>query len=101
MLHTVNKSAFSSSLLSTCLGAACDGDDILLLNDGVYGLVQGSPNEAPLRALIRDGKCRVLALREDVERRGLSNQLLAGVEMIDYPEFVKLAAHHSVTQSWY
>jgi tRNA 2-thiouridine synthesizing protein B len=101
MLHTVNKSAFSSRLLSSCLALAGKGDDILLLNDGVYGTTQGSPCGPALEALIEGGLCRILVLQDDVEKRGLAKHLLPGVELIDMAAFVALVARHPVTQSWY
>ncbi|MCW8193475.1 sulfurtransferase complex subunit TusB [Proteobacteria bacterium 005FR1] len=101
MLHTVNKSAFTSPLLSRCIDSAATGDDILLLNDGIYGASSSSPCAASLEALIRDGGCRVFALQEDAERRSLTGALLAGVQLIGIAEFVKLAEKHPASQSWY
>lgn len=100
MLHTVNKSAFTSTVLSRCLESASPGDDILLLNDGVYGAGSNAPSAASLEAVMKEG-CGLFALKEDVEKRGLSGQVLPGVQLIGFAEFVDLTERHTATQSWF
>ena len=42
MLHTVNKSPFSSDALNECARFASNGSDILLIEDGVYAATAGA-----------------------------------------------------------
>lgn len=100
MLHTVNKSAFTSSRLRDCLAAVKAGDAVLLLNEGVYGGARNSPCAREMEALAGQG-CRFYSLKEDAEKREIATRLLDCVALIDYADFVDLAAHHQHTQSWY
>ena len=40
-LHTVNKSPFGNGTLLSCLNHCKPGDAVLLIEDGVYGALQG------------------------------------------------------------
>lgn len=100
MLHTVNKSAFSSSLLRDCLRIVGAGDAVLLLNDGLYGAVPASPVAAEMERLCGEG-CLFYGLGKDAEQRELTGRLLPCLQLIDFREFVELAASHRQTQSWY
>ena len=42
LLHTVNKSPFEKSSLETCLRIAVEGSSVLLIEDGVYGAMNGT-----------------------------------------------------------
>ncbi len=116
-LHTVNKSAFGSDALASCLRVSRPGDAILLLEDGVYNAVDAS---APVGAgLARDCSVvdisrarpaptgdsegvRIYALREDLQARGIAAGLLpAHIEPIAYPDFVALVCAHARTVSWF
>lgn len=100
MLHTVNKSAFTHSLLRSCLLTVQRGDAIVLLNEGVYGGTQSSPCAEDIQRLAADG-CLFYGLKADAENRGLGAHLLPCIALIDYADFVDLAASHQHTQSWY
>ena len=80
------------------LQAACaDGDGVLLLEDGVYlGLTLGADLASTL-----PGCAGVYALREHVLARGMEARLQAGIELVDYPEFVRLVTTHRPVVSWY
>ena len=41
MLHIVNKSPYEKSALASCLAHATKGSAVLLIEDGVYAVVQG------------------------------------------------------------
>lgn len=116
-LHTVNKSAFGSEALASCLRVARSGDAILLLEDGVYNAVDAS---TPVRAgLARDVSLRELSrarpaptgsfediriyvLQEDLQARGIAaKQLPVHVEPIAYKDFVALVCSHARTVSWF
>lgn len=110
-LHTVNKSAFSSDALASCLRVARSGDAVLLLEDGVYNAVS-SPVGASLAGELQQlsaspaGQAhttvRVYALQEDLQARGIAaEQLPAHVEPISYSDFVTLVCTHARTVSWF
>lgn len=89
ILHTVNKSPFDHSALASCLHIATTEDAILLIEDGVYGILSALPER------------QFLALEDDVKARGLNDKLPDNVKLIDYPAFVELTTKASVVQSWY
>lgn len=96
MLHTVNKSPFSSNLLEECLRFAGKKDPILLYEDGVYAAMANSAKLGLLKEAMKDHA--VYALQADVKARGIS--LAEGVSLVDYAGFVDLVAEHKVT-NWY
>ena len=121
-LHTVNKSAFSSDALASCLRMARSGDVILLMEDGVYNAVQASalvgaglardalPANQSRAGLYALGyaptesfeSVRIYALQEDLQARGIAvGQLAAHVEPISYADFVSLVCTHARTVSWF
>lgn len=116
-LHTVNKSAFGSDALASCLRVARSGDAILLLEDGVYNAVDASAlvgaglardcsvvassRARPAPTLVSEG-IRIYALREDLQARGITaEQLPAHIESISYPGFVTLVCTYARTVSWF
>lgn len=82
-LHTVNR----AELLMLCTAAFVEGDGVLLLEAGVYALLQAEqlPN-----------RCYVLAA--DAKARGLRlpNQAVA----VDYDGFVALCTEFDRVTSW-
>lgn len=99
-LHTVNKSPFSHSTLSSCLSVCAHDDGILLLEDGVFGAMATSPSAQELKNILARG-VKVYALRSDVRARGIEEKLLAEIQLTDYDEFVQLSIQHRCVQSWY
>ncbi len=99
-LHTINKSPFSNTSLSSCIKICSKNDAILLLEDGVFGALTSAPDAEQLQQLIDSGT-RIFAITDDVKARGLSNKLLPAIELIDYNSFVQLTIEHRCVQSWY
>lgn len=99
MLHTVNKSPYEKTSFDSCLRLARPGSDILLIEDGVYAVMaDGSCAGSVERVLTR---CRVFALGPDLEARGIqTGAVVAGVQVIDYDGFVRLAVDNERIQSW-
>ena len=97
LLHTVSQSPTAGPALSSCLRAATPGSHILLLEDGVYA---GHRLSDTSTALTSSG-CSVHAIRADVEARGLAERMATGIQLIDYADFVELAASCQAVQSWY
>lgn len=99
-LHTINKSPFSHSTLSSCLQVCGKKDGILLLEDGVFGALSSAPCATELTAVIKAG-AKVYALASDVNARGLNEKIRSDVTLTDYNGFVQLSVDHSCVQSWY
>lgn len=93
MLHTVNKSPFQNSALENCLRLVQKGDVILLLEDGVYAAVVGTVKSSLIEQAVKQHA--VYALEADLKARGLGN-LIKGVRMASYGDFVDLVEQHPV-----
>lgn len=97
MLHTVNKSPYSSNSLQTCMSYLQSGDVVLLIEDGVYAAMKGGTSEA----LVSGSSAKVYALGPDIKARGIaSEKLIDGIEVVGYDGFVSLAADSDKVQSW-
>lgn len=99
MLHTVNKSPYSSDSLETCVDYAGEGDAILLIEDDVYAARKGGKAEALVNNAQTSSK--VYALGPDLKARGIdAGNLADGVEVVGYDGFVSLAEANDKVQSW-
>lgn len=96
MLHTVNKSPFQNGSLDSCFRFTKEGDVVLLLEDGVFAAVAGTSVSAAVEKAMETHE--VCAISADIKARGLNN-LLPGVKVIDYGDFVDLVDQHKV-HSW-
>ena len=95
MLHTLSRSPWQHDI-SAQLRLVSEGDDLLLLSDGVIAALEGSRfldllNEAPIS---------LYALREDIEARGLSGQISSSVVRVSYTDFVRLTVKHTRQLTW-
>ena len=100
ILHTVNKSPFSHDALASCLRLIVDGDALLLIEDGVYGVL----SQHTLAAEILDCRERniaVYALTADVLARGLQDRVSDYINLCDDAVFVDLCCKADKTQSWF
>ncbi len=98
-LHTVNKSPFETQTLLSCLNHCREGDAVLLIEDGIYGGIEGSA----LSEIVKESAAGVslYVLNEDVKARGIDpGRLLGEVSGVDYEGFVDLVTQHDRTQSW-
>ncbi len=93
MLHTVNKSPFQNSALDDCMRLARPGDAILLLEDGVYAAMAGTVKSLLIERAVK--QCAIYALDADIRARGIAN-LISGVRMASYGDFVDLVEKHPV-----
>lgn len=98
-LHTVNKSPFQASLLANCLEVALPSQAIVLLEDGVYGILDSSPTSSQLLEFMASGG-KVFALENDLKARGINIEN-NGIKTLDYKGFVDLCTQHNPVQSWY
>ncbi len=98
-LHTVNKSPFEKNALKSCLGHIGSGDAVLMIEDGVVGARKGSSAAPMVQAALHTGK--VYALAPDLAARGIKPQdLIDGVQLVDYGGFVDLVTQHGRTMAW-
>jgi len=99
MLHTVNKSPFERRTLDSALRHAIKGSGILLIEDGVYAAFDGTVVADKVKAAMADHKIYVLG--PDVSARGMSeDNVIDGVQVIDYSGFVDLVTEYDKVQSW-
>lgn len=99
-LHTINKSPYTHNTLVSCLKVCSERDGILLLEDGVFGILTSAPGADELQQLIQRG-VKVFALVNDIKARGLEEKVAPNIEPIDYDAFVRLTLNHRCVQSWY
>ena len=98
LLHTVNKSPFEKNSLETCLRIAVEGSSVLLMEDGVYGAMNGTS----LNGMLSDAGNRLqfYVLSPDLKARGLSEEnVMEGIEVVDYDGFVDLVVAHDATHA--
>jgi tRNA 2-thiouridine synthesizing protein B len=99
MLHTVNKSPFERNSMESCLQHILSGSSVLLIEDGVYGAMQGTGVAEKVKQAMDGVKFYVLG--PDLKARGIKEeQVIDGVKVIDYGGFVDLVAEHDNVQSW-
>ncbi len=95
MLHLVNKSPYDAGNLDTASTIMKDGDQLLLIEDGVYGAIKSGKAAGLLNGL------KVSVLGPDLAARGIPEDKLAdGVDIIDYAGFVDLVEANDKVQSW-
>ncbi len=101
MLHTVNKSPYEKNSLQRCLQFATDGSPVLLIENGVYAVLAAGSQAAMVEKAISQRQLRVYALGVDLKLRGIDQQqMIAGIQVVDYPGFVNLAVENDKVQSW-
>ncbi len=98
ILHTINKSPFEKNSLETCLRIAVEGSSVLLMEDGVYGAMDGTS----LNGKLGDASNRLqfYVLGPDLKARGLSEEnVMDCIEVVDYDGFVDLVTGHDATHA--
>ncbi len=99
MLHIVNKSPYEKDSLELCLAYAQQASDVLLIEDGVYACLADARWSQRVSAAI--GRVELYALKPDLQLRGIGpERCLAGVNLIEYHDFVALVAANDRVQSW-
>jgi tRNA 2-thiouridine synthesizing protein B len=95
VLHTLNASP-SSRAFAECLRLLVPGDSLLLLGDGVYAALAGTPSRAQLEASGADLK----VLYPDAAAAGILAQL-GDVQTVDMAGFVALSERCPRQLAWY
>lgn len=96
MLHQFALANLNDALIDR-IGA---GDDVLLQYGTLWALLKGHADNAKLLAL--QGKsCQLYALKEALQVNGIEpERIIAGVELIDYAEWVALTVKNPVIHTW-
>lgn len=97
-LFTVSSSWHNAHWLFEQLAFACEGDAILLIEDGVLAA------HSPITLGSFLGKCEmrgvsVYALADDCRLRGVDNKY-AEIALVDYAGFVDLVSQHNKQVAW-
>lgn len=96
MLHLV----FQSPLELATLKRIGNGNAVLFLENAVLCLLKNSIYSSQLSEMLAAN--RLFVLISDMEMRGISPpELVAGIEIIDYPDWVALTRQHQPVQSWF
>ncbi|MEI6146101.1 MAG: sulfurtransferase complex subunit TusB [Methylococcales bacterium] len=95
MLHIIAQSPIDSAIFQR-IGA---GDDVLFLDKAVLNLLEKGLLSEVLRSLLVE--YQFFALADDLEVRGISSsELLQGITVITYSDFVNLTVKNSLIQTW-
>ena len=95
MLHLI----FQSPIEMAILERIDSGDDVVFLENSVLRILQNGLLQDTLTQLL--GKSRLYVLFEDIEVRGITaDELIKGIEVIDYAGLVALTVKNPVIQSW-
>jgi tRNA 2-thiouridine synthesizing protein B len=99
MLHTVNKSPFENNNLDACLRFAASGSAVLLMEDGIYAALKGTAKSDQVAGAMASRKLYVLG--PDLAARGFGDdQVIDGIQVVDYAGFVDLATEYDKVQAW-
>ena len=99
MLHTVNKSPFENSSVSSCLSLCAKDSSILFIEDAVISVMKSTKFSDLIETSLKNFK--MYALKPDLEARGLSlDNVIDGIKLVGYEEFVDLTTEHDSVQSW-
>jgi tRNA 2-thiouridine synthesizing protein B len=95
MLHLI----FQSPIDIAILERIDSGDDAVFLENSVLRILQKGSLSDTLTQLLKQNRLCVLA--DDIEVRGIvADELVNGIEVIDYLELVRLTVKNPVIQSW-
>jgi tRNA 2-thiouridine synthesizing protein B len=99
MLHIINKSPFDKNSLEKCLGLAKNGSDVLLIEDGIFGALSGTTWTDKVKEAMNNVNIHVLS--GDLNARGMTDKdVIEGVKIVDYNDFVDLTVANNTVQSW-
>ena len=95
MLFTLSTSPWHADIAGM-LRLMGEGDDLLLVADGVLAAVEHSHFVEILRA----APISIHVLNEDAQARGLCAQISSDVIVVSYTDFVRLTVTHAAQSSW-
>lgn len=95
MLHLI----FQFSTDTPILERIDTGDDVVFLDNAALRILQNGNFANRLTSLLSNNRFYVLA--DDLAVRGISaEELIKGIEIIDYPRLVILTVEHRLIQTW-
>jgi tRNA 2-thiouridine synthesizing protein B len=95
MLHLI----FQSPIETAILERIDSGDDVLFLENAVLRILAKGSLCPALTDLLQHNRLFVLA--DDIKVRGISaSELVKGIEVIEYSEWVNLTIKNPLIQSW-
>jgi sulfur relay protein TusB/DsrH len=95
MLHLI----FQSPIDMAILERIDSGDDVVFLENSVLRILKNGYLSDTLTQLLEQNRLYVLA--DDIAVRGIvADELVNGIEVIDYSELVRLTVKNPVIQSW-
>ena len=96
MLHLIFQSPIEAAILERI-----DTEDIVVfLENAVLRTLQKGSLSDTLMQLLKQNRLYVLV--DDIEVRGIvADELVNGIELIDYSELVRLTVKNPVIQSWF
>jgi tRNA 2-thiouridine synthesizing protein B len=95
MLHLI----FQSPIETVILERIDSGDDVLFLENAVLRILEKGSLCPALTQLLKHNRLFVLA--DDIKVRGISvSELVKGIEVIEYSEWVNLTIKNPLIQSW-
>lgn len=96
MLHLI----FQAPLQTATLQRIGDADAVLFLENAVTQLLKNGQNNAVLSTMLATNRWFVLI--SDIETRGIRvEELIAGITVIDYADWVNLTLEYQGVQSWF
>lgn len=95
MLHTLRHSPWQCDM-AALMRTLQEGDDLLLLSDGITAAVVGGR----YLDLLLAAPITVHALQEDVDARALSGQISNRIVLVSYTDFVSLTVKHTAQIAW-
>lgn len=95
MLHTLSHSPWQCDI-EALVKMLREGDDLLLIQDGVLAAIEGSR----FVEILTNAPISVSALKDDIDARGLAGQISAKIDVVGYTDFVNLAVTHSSQMNW-
>ncbi|MDF7679806.1 sulfurtransferase complex subunit TusB [Enterobacteriaceae bacterium ESL0689] len=95
MLHTLSVSPAYTDLYSM-IRLMKEGDDLLLLSDGIIAAIAGGQSFKILQSF----PVTIYALQDDIVARGLTAHIASSVIPASYMDFVRLTIKHPQQLAW-
>ena len=97
-LHTLSINPHCLHHIQGFIDLMREGDELLLLANGVYGALVDAEINIPLEQLLDSGKLYVL--KDDLLARGIPASSTPQATLISYEGFVDLVVKHQNTYNW-
>ena len=97
-LHTLSINPHSLHHIQDFIDLMGEGDELLLLANGVYGALVDVEISIPLEQLLNSGKLYVL--KDDLLARGVPASAIPQATLTSYEGFVDLVVKHQNTYNW-